>query len=161
MRITPLVAVVLAAALFFGSFGSNAAETKSVTVADAWARATTPTMRAGAAYLTLSVATGSDELIAATSAGLAEKIELHAISRDGDVVKMRPVTAIPVSAATPTVLAPGGFHIMLIGLKRPLMEGQSFSLTLTFRDAGKIETQVTIRAPGAELEGHGTKHMKM
>jgi copper(I)-binding protein len=59
-------------------------------------------------------------------------------------MKMRPVKAIEVAPGEPAVLKPGGLHVMLMGLKAPLVKGQSFPLTLVFEKAGKIEIEVPI-----------------
>jgi len=62
---------------------------------------------------------------------------------------MRPVEKIQVAPGEPTVLKPGGLHVMLIGLEAPLKEGESFPLTLTFQQAGKTEVTVSVESVGA------------
>jgi len=67
----------------------------------------------------------------------------------GMVMKMRPLTSLDIPAIQPVTLKPGGEHIMLMGLNRPLREGQSFPLTLTFEKAGAREVAVAVEKPGA------------
>lgn len=121
-----------------------------ITISDPWARATAPTAPAGAAYMTLSTAgEDSDRLIMATSPA-ATLVELHTVQLDGSgVMRMREVEAIDISPDAPTSLAPGGFHIMLIGLTEPLVQGEEFPLTLTFEGAGSVEISVPIASAGA------------
>ena len=77
--------------------------------------------------------------------GAAKKAGLHTHLMKNGVMKMRPVKAIEVAPGEPTVLKPGGLHIMLKGLKAPLAEGANFPLTLTFENAGSIEIQVKVQ----------------
>jgi copper(I)-binding protein len=67
---------------------------------------------------------------------------------------MRPVEAIEVTPGAPIVLQPGGLHVMLIGLKAPLKEGERFPLTLTFERAGTIEVEVVVEKLGAMGPDH-------
>jgi copper(I)-binding protein len=76
------------------------------------------------------------------------------MTMDGDVMRMRQVSAIEVNPGEPTVLRPGGLHIMLIGLKAPMREKERFPLTLTFEKAGKVEVQIAVESAGARDAGH-------
>ena len=75
---------------------------------------------------------------------------------DGGMMKMRPVEAAEITPGEPSVLQPGDLHIMLIGLTEPLVEGNSFPLTLNFERAGSIDQKVMIFEP----KGTGHGHMK-
>jgi copper(I)-binding protein len=121
-----------------------------------WARASAaPTVKTGVAYLTLvNVGMEADRLVAAATP-VAKKAALHTHTMVGNVMKMRPVQAIEVNPGEPSVLKPGGLHIMLMGLKDPLKEGEHFPLTLTFERAGTVEIQVRIQKPGSMEPGHG------
>jgi copper(I)-binding protein len=136
----------LASALLFATFASAHAQTGTIAVQDAWARATAGQARNGAAYLSLSaIGPGTDRLISASSTAAA-KTELHNHVMVGNVAQMRPVDAIEVAPGSPTLLQPGGLHIMLIDLKAPLQAGTSFPVTLTFEKAGTLTVQVAVRA---------------
>ena len=64
-------------------------------------------------------------------------------------MKMRPVGALELRPGAPTVLKPGGLHIMLMGVKAPLRQGETFPLTLTFEGAGRREVSATVGAVAA------------
>ena len=72
------------------------------------------------------------------------------------MMKMRSVEAVEITPGEPSVLQPGGLHVMLMGLTEPLVEGNSFPLTLNFERAGSVELQIMIFEP----EGTGHGHMK-
>ncbi|QJE72025.1 copper chaperone PCu(A)C [Aerophototrophica crusticola] len=145
------LAAALAAALL-----SPAAWGADVTATEAWARATTSQARNGGAFLTLSnPGTAPDRLVAAAAPDVAEKVELHTHLMEGGVARMRPVEGgIEVPAGGSVVLKPGGYHVMLMGLKRPLKPGESFPLALTLEKAGTLPVTVQVWAPGQEPAAH-------
>ncbi|MFY8095016.1 MAG: copper chaperone PCu(A)C [Niveispirillum sp.] len=127
-----------------------------VSVSNPFSRASAPQAKAGAAFLTLNIDAGADKLLSASSP-VAERTELHTHLMEGGIAKMRPVEGgIPVNAGTPTELKPGGLHIMLMGLKAPLKQGDSFPLTLKFEKAGDVSVTVPVQGPGAmaPMQGH-------
>ena len=123
------------------------AQTSQLEVSDAWARATPGKAETGVAYLTIRSPT-SDRLVSASSP-VAKKAELHTMEMAGMVMKMRPLAGLDIPAGQPVTLKPGGEHIMLLGLNRPLREGQSFPLTLNFEKAGTRTVTVAVEKPGA------------
>lgn len=130
-----------------------AAKAGDIQILMPFARATPA--RVGGAFMTLkNDGHGADRLLKAASP-VAESVELHTHVKDGDVMRMRAVEAIPVAAHGSTALAPGGYHIMLIGLKQPLKAGERFALTLTFEKAGAVTLEVPVQQAGA---GGGHKH---
>lgn len=119
-----------------------------------WARESPPGVKNGAAYLTLvNQGEETDQLIAA-SAPVADAVELHTHLTEGGVMKMRQVEAIEVAPGTPTVLEPGGLHLMFIGLAAPLTAGDRFPLTLSFEKAGDLTVEVPVIRP----DGVGHQH---
>ena len=123
------------------------AQTNQLEVTSAWARATPAKAENGVAYLTIRSPT-PDRLVSVSSP-VAKKAELHTMSMEGMVMKMRPLAGLDIAAGQPVTLKPGGEHIMLLGLSEPLLEGQSFPLTLTFEKAGMREVTVAVEKPGA------------
>lgn len=116
-----------------------------------FARSTPPGAVTAGAYLSIANngKTGDKLLRAVTpAAGLAE---LHSMSMDGSVMRMRPVSAIDLPPGTTVKLAPGGLHVMMQDLKRPLKKGDRVPLTLSFERAGdvKVELSVEDAAPAA------------
>jgi copper(I)-binding protein len=110
-----------------------------------WAMPTAPTATTGAGYLVLKNKGNKADRLISASAGVANKVELHTHIKEGDVLKMRPVDAIDIPAGGETKLEPGGLHIMLIGLKKPLEEGQRFPVVLKFENAGEITVDLLVQ----------------
>lgn len=110
-----------------------------------YARATMPMQPAAGAYLTIeNTGKTADKLIALASPA-AKNVELHTMSMDGNVMKMRAVPALELKPADRIVMKPGsGYHLMLMGLAQPLKAGDKFALTLTFEKAGKVEVSVWV-----------------
>ena len=125
-----------------------------LTVSDPWSRALPPNAPAGAAYFTVkNNGQAEDRLIGAESA-IAGKAELHTHIKAGEMMRMQRVESVAVPASGEAAFAPGGNHVMLIGLQRPLVAGERFPLTLQFEKAGKIEVEVQIR----QADGQGAMH---
>lgn len=116
-----------------------------VKVEGAWARATVQGQKATGAFMKLT-ADKALKLVSVSSpaAGLAE---IHEMKMDGGVMKMRAVPALDLPAQQAVELKPGGYHLMLMDLKTPLMKDASVSLTLTFRDAAGAETRQQVSLP--------------
>ena len=125
---------------------------------EAWARASAGAHKTGAAYLTILNHGDSVDRLVAASTPAAERAELHAHLHEGGVMRMRQVDAIEVHPGEPMVLAPGGLHVMLMGLARPLKEGERFPLTLSFEKAGEQTVQVAVQKAGAAGPSHGGGH---
>jgi len=119
----------------------------AVEVTNAWARATPGNAQAGAAYVTLQAPAG--DRLTGVSTPAAQKAEIHSMTMDGGVMKMRQVEGVDLPAGTAVTLKPGGYHIMLMGLTQPLQPGQSFPLTLDFAKSGPREVNVTVEKVGA------------
>jgi periplasmic copper chaperone A len=150
----------LTAALVFALFTSAAAaQGGSVEIKDAWARAMPGGAQSGAAYVTLQSATG-DRLTGA-STPVAKMAELHSMTMDNGVMKMRQVEGIDLPAGRPVSLQPNGYHIMLMQLAQPLKEGQTFPLTLTFAKAGPENVTVTVEKVGSMGPGSQSGGMNM
>jgi len=116
-------------------------------VNSAWAAATPGKAENGAAYVTIQSPT-ADRLVSASSP-VAKNAEVHTMSMQGMVMKMRPVAGLDIPAGQPVTLKPGGEHIMLMGLNQPLQEGRSFPLTLDFEKAGPRTVTVTVEKAGS------------
>ena len=129
----------------------------ALSIAHPWARASAGPARNGAAFLVIENAGAADRLIA-VSGEVSERAELHSHMMEGDVMKMRRVEAVEVPANGTAALQPGGLHIMLIGLKQPLQEGERFPLTLTFKAAGEIVVEVAVEGVAGMGPQGGTEH---
>jgi hypothetical protein len=124
------------------------AEDAGIVVSDAWARPTLKGTRTGAVYLTLTNRGSAADHLVAISTPVAERAELHEDVMTKGVMSMKPVPDLALAAGASVAIAPGHYHVMLIGARAPLAAGQSFPLTLTFEKAGPIGASVTVtRAP--------------
>ncbi|MGQ9685376.1 MAG: copper chaperone PCu(A)C [Thiobacillaceae bacterium] len=130
-----------------------------IMVQNAWTRATAPGQAVGAAFMDLR-AKRSMSVVGGQSPA-AERVELHTMAMQEGVMVMRRVPEISLPAGQTVQLKPGGLHIMLIGLKAPLQEGQTVPLTLQVRDAtGKVQDvqiEAKVRGQGGRM-GDMHKH---
>jgi len=117
--------------------------------------------RNGAAYFVKLENTGAraDRLLRANTPA-AERVELHTMAVDAQgVMRMREVEAIELAPKASIAMQPGsGFHLMLMALKQPLLEGASFPMTLEFERAGKVEVKVVVQVPKARDGAAPHKH---
>ena len=137
--------------LAIAGFSAPAAAGDGIAVSDAWARASVTAT--GAAYMTIeNTGAGADTLVE-VRADAAEKVEIHDMTMDAMVMRMRKVERLEIPAGARVELAPGGLHIMLIRLRGPLAEGDSVPLTLVFEKAGAVEISAIV-----QKAGHGGGH---
>jgi copper(I)-binding protein len=143
MKVKPtstLFAVITASALFNPVFAD-------VSVDGAWVRGTVAKQTATGAFMTLKTAKAT-QLISAASP-IAEVVEVHEMVMDGNMMKMRAMPKLDIPANTPIELKPGSYHIMLMGLKKPLVDGEKVPLTLSFENTAKqkeiLEVQAIVR----------------
>ncbi len=125
-----------------------------ITIREAWARASMGQTGTSAVYMTIEASGGRGDRLVAAASPDAARAELHTSTMEDGVAKMRPLAAIEVASGGPTVLEPGGPHVMLMGLGRKLAEGDTLPLSLTFEHAGTVELQVPVRGMGGSMK-HG------
>lgn len=122
-----------------------------------WARATAPQQRVGGLYVTLTSPV-ADALVGATTPA-AGRVELHEMQMQGDVMRMRELPdGLPLPAGQAVVLAPGGYHLMLLDLRAPLVAGQTVAVRLQFRTAPPLDVQATVAPVGAQRPDGGHRH---
>lgn len=128
-------------------------ELGALRIVNPWTRAAGQGMQGGGFLTIRNTGATPDTLLSATSPA-AGRLELHTHIRDGDVMRMRPVIDIPIPANGEVSLQPGGLHLMLIGLTRPMNDGQSIPVTLRFEQAGEVTIQLAVQAAGARQPAH-------
>ncbi|MBY0531427.1 MAG: copper chaperone PCu(A)C [Xanthobacteraceae bacterium] len=113
-----------------------------------------------AGYLVITNKGLSAERLVSFTTDLADQPEVHEMTNEGGVMKMRPLAKGLVIPAGATVkIEPGGYHLMLLKLKQPLAAGQRYKVTLVFEKAGPLEVEFEVRAMGAgQKKGHGGQH---
>jgi periplasmic copper chaperone A len=149
-----LLAAFLAAALPAGAaLAAGAAD--AIMVHDPYVREVPPgTPNTGAFMMLMNMGDKDVKLVKAASP-VAKVAELHTHINDNGIMKMRPVAAIDVKAKGDATLKPGGLHVMLIDLKRPLKEGDKVAITLGFDDGSSKQIEAPVRKPGEESGAMG------
>lgn len=145
-------AILIGAALACFGFSAQAAD---IAVAHPWARATPAGAKVGAGYVTLqNNGSATDKLVSAT-ADVADHVEIHEMSMDGGVMKMRQLTSgLDLPAGKSVEMKPGGYHLMLMGLKQPLKVGETVKATMTFEKAGAMPVELKVEPMGGMDHGH-------
>jgi hypothetical protein len=161
-------AFIIAATL--ATFATLPAQAEDVTVGSLkisapWARATPKGVGVGGGYMKITnTGTASDRLVGGVT-DVASRFEVHEMTMDNGVMKMRPVTGgLEIKPGQTVELKPGGYHVMLMGLKEQLVQGQHFKATLEFAKAGKVDVDFAIEGVGAQsgstMPGMGGMKMK-
>ncbi|MBT9591415.1 MAG: copper chaperone PCu(A)C [Thiobacillus sp.] len=145
---------MLAAALLI-SAASLPAWAASISVTDAWARATMPGQKVSGAYM--QIRSDADVRLVSVSSPAVPRVEMHEMKMDGDVMRMRELKAIDLPKGKTVLLEPGGFHLMLMNLKKPIVAGDVIPLTLVVESGGKqqaVEVKAEARAMGGGMQHH-------
>jgi copper(I)-binding protein len=136
-----------------GCIRAGAGAEPSIHVLDAWARATPPGVENGAVYCKILSHGAADRLVGARTSA-ARAAEIHTSVEENGIVEMRRTDALPIGAGASVELAPGGTHVMLVGLRAPLAAGAKIELTLVFANAG----EVTVEVPVVDARGPPAAH---
>ncbi|HTJ62609.1 MAG TPA: copper chaperone PCu(A)C [Alphaproteobacteria bacterium] len=118
----------------------------TIRVSDAKSRPTAPGGM-GVVYMTVVNQGSADDSVTGLSTPIADKADMHrTVKDDGGIMKMEAVAALPLKANDAATFGPGGLHVMLTGLKKPLAVGDSFPLTLTFAHAAPVTVTVSVQS---------------
>jgi periplasmic copper chaperone A len=144
------LAFLALAAVCAGSVSAQEIKAGSLVLSHAWARATPGGAEIGGGYLTIeNKGTAPDKLLGGSSPAAAE-IEVHEMAMKNDVMTMRPVSGgLSIPPGQTITFAPGGYHIMMMGLKAPLKQGDRVPMTLQFEKAGKVDVTLDVQSIGA------------
>jgi copper(I)-binding protein len=158
------IAIASALATFNFPVAAHEALAGDLTIEHPYARATAEVQKNGAAYVVIRNHGSEPERLLGARIGEAQAVELHGttVTAEG-VARMRRAEAVEILPGGEARLAPGGLHLMLVGLKTPLVEGTSFPMTLVFERAGEVEVEVMVEGlrgggAGGGQEGHGGGH---
>jgi len=123
----------------------------AIEIGHPWSRATPPTAESGGGFLAITnTGTTPDRLIAVKSPA-ADKVEIHEMKMDGNIMRMREVEkGIEIPPGATVELKPGGFHVMFMGLRAPFAKDAKVPLTLVFEKAGSIDVELMVQAMGAQ-----------
>ena len=139
----------------------------SIHITQSWARATPKGASSGAAYVTIMNNGKTPDRVSCVSSDASAKCQIHTMTMENGVMKMRPVEGgLEIKPGETVTLKPSSFHIMLANLKHSLEEGKSVDATLQFEKAGTVKVEFPVLAIGAAapgvpadggsmMEGHG------
>jgi periplasmic copper chaperone A len=147
---------VFAAAFALAVTGASAGDYKagSLDISNPWSRATPKGSSVAAGYVKITNSGSAPDRLIGGSSDVASKFEVHEMRMENGVAKMRPVTGgLEIKPGETVELKPGSFHIMFVGLKKPLSAGDHFKGTLVFEKAGTVNVDYDVRAMGSEGGG--------
>ncbi len=146
------LALVASAALAQPSLAADSYKVGALTIEKPFAR---PSMaRNGAAYVTIVNGANQPDRLIRVISPRSGKVEMHTMSMEGDIMRMREVPGIDVPGNGRVEMKPGeGLHIMLMGLNGPLNDGETFPMTLQFERSGKVDLVVPVQKAAAAKPG--------
>ncbi len=154
MKRSTLATILTLACLGAGS--SLAQQPNPATVSHAWVRGAVAGQNATGAFMEITAS--ADSTLIGVASPVAKSVEIHEMTMDGGVMKMRAVKSVPLPAGKPVEFKPGGYHVMLIGLLKPLNGGDSVPIELTLQGkdqkSSKVNVSAEVRALGAATEEH-------
>ena len=158
-------ALVLAAALMLIARPGVAETYKAgaIEIEQPWARATPKGATIGAGYMKITNTGTEPDRLLGGSASFAGRLEVHSMTMEQGVMKMREMKdGLEIKPGETIELKPGGYHMMFVGLKEPLKQGEDLTVTLKFAKAGTVEVKYPVEAVGAGAPaGQGMKMDKM
>ena len=150
--------VLLAAVFALATVSASAHEYKagSLEINHPWARATPKGAMVAGGYLKIVNTGDAADRLVGGSTPAAGKFEIHEMSMDGGVMKMRPLPkGLEIKPGQTVELKPGSYHLMFVGLKEPFEQGKRVKGTLQFEKAGTVEVEYAVEAMGGAPEHKG------
>jgi periplasmic copper chaperone A len=141
---------------------ANEINAGSLKISDPWARATPKGATVGGGYMTITNTGSAPDRLVGGSSDISSRFEIHEMSTDNGVMKMRPIEKGLVIKAGETIqFKPGAYHLMFVGLNKPLEEGQHIKAVLEFEKAGKVSVDFSVLGIGAQTGGPSSNKMHM
>jgi periplasmic copper chaperone A len=144
-----LIVTLLLVLCVGGAARAQTSAASTIVVEQPFARATPKGAMTGAAYMTLLNNGASAERLVGATTPVADKVQFHQASEENGVSRMREVPSVDLEPGAKVSFKPGDMHMMIVGLKQPLVQGQTLSLALQFEKAGNVEVTVPIQGIGA------------
>jgi hypothetical protein len=152
-RISFLAAAILAASLTIQAQAEDVTA-GSLKISAPWARATPKGASIGGGYMKITNTGRAPDRLIGGASDVSSRFEVHEMSMDNGVMKMRPVgQGIEIKPGETVEFKPGGYHVMFVGLKSGLEKGQHIKATLEFEKAGKVDVDFTVEGIGAQTGG--------
>ena len=153
---TPLMIAAVLAALALPAHGEDFTA-GSLKISAPWARATPKGASVGGGYMTIANTGSAPDRLVGGSSSIAKEVQVHEMTMDNGVMKMRPVTGgLEIKPGQTVTLKPGGYHIMFMKLNKQLKQGDHFKVTLDFAKAGKVDVDFTTEGIAATNAGGGS-----
>jgi len=144
---------MLAAALVLPAHADDVAA-GSVKISAPWARATPKGAAVGVGYMTITNNGSAPDRLIGGASDVSNRFEIHEMTMDNGVMRMRPMAkGFEIKPGQSVELKPGGNHVMFVGLKKPLAQGEHVKATLAFEKAGKVDVDFTVESIGAQSPG--------
>jgi copper(I)-binding protein len=161
-KIVTALLMILTACLAGSLARAEEVKAGDLVISQAWSRATPNGAKIGTGYFTIeNKGTVADKLVG-VSGDVSDKIEVHEMSMNNGVMKMRPVDGgLTIEPGKTVKLAPSGYHLMIMDLKSPLKQGGQVPVTLQFEKAGKVVVTLDVQGIGAQGPGNSDGMMKM
>lgn len=154
-RIVSLVAMTLAV-LLARSVQAEDFTAGNLKVSTPWVRATPNGAAVGGGYMTITNTGSTPDRLVGGSSDASARFEIHTMSIDNGVMKMRPMeNGVEIKPGQTVEFSPGGYHVMFVGLKKPFEQGQHVTALLKFEKAGNVAVNFTIESMGARAGSSG------
>jgi len=146
-----LASVLLVFSLFAAPASAEEVKAGDLVITQAWSRATPGGAKIGSGYLTIENTGSVPDRLIGGSGDVAGKVEVHEMTMNNGVMKMRSLDkGLTIEPGKTVKLAPGGYHLMLLDLKGPLKQGDKLPLTLEFEKAGNVKLSFDVQGVGAQ-----------
>ncbi len=146
-----LIAAVLVAAVSAMPALADDVTVGALKISAPWARATPKGAAVGGGYMTITNTGSAPDRLVGGAADIAARFEMHEMSMDNGVMKMRELAqGLEIKPGEKVEFKPGGYHVMFMGLKQQLIQGQRLKATLQFEKAGKVDVDFAIEGLGAQ-----------
>jgi copper(I)-binding protein len=130
-----------------------------VSVDSPWLRETAPGAKAGGGYALIRNTGKTEDRFLGGRTSVAASVDVHSMAMDGNIMRMRPVSGgLAISPGGSVALKPGGYHLMLMGLKQPLKRGETVTITLRFAKAGEVPVRFRVEPIDHQLGGGHDQH---
>jgi copper(I)-binding protein len=156
-KLTLLSIACAALAAYVAPARADEVKAGDLVISQAWSRATPKGAKTGGGYLTIENKGGAPDRLIGGSTDVASSVQVHEMSMEGGVMKMRPVeNGLTIEPGKTVKLAPGGYHLMMMDLKQPLKRGERVPVTLEFEKAGKATVSLDVEGVGAQGPAGGS-----
>jgi copper(I)-binding protein len=154
-----IACVAFIAALFATPLRAQDVKAGDLVITQAWSRATPGGAKIAGGYLTIENKGSTPDRLIKGTADISGKIEVHEMAMNNGVMTMRELgKGLAIEPGKTVKLAPGGYHLMLMDLKRPLKQGDKVPVTLEFEKAGKVTLSLDVQGVGAQAPGGASGH---